>query len=112
MWRRDGRWLRALEAGEFSRILSSRDEEDRWERFALRTANTPGRRRVVLRLPMQNPDGSRWFMWASYRFEDGDLAVENAQLLLDAIFVPDPDDDDPLARPEELEGEAVFEAEA
>ena len=50
-------------------------------------------------------------MWASYRFEDGDLAVDTARLVLDAIFVPDPDDDDPLACPAELKDEAVFEAE-
>jgi hypothetical protein len=111
MWRRDANWLRALEAGQFDRILSGREEEERWERFALRTANTPGHQRVVLRVPWQNRDGSRWFMWASYRLEDGDLAVDRARLVLDAIFVPDPDDDDPLACPEELEDEAIFEAE-
>jgi hypothetical protein len=59
---------------------------------------------------MRNEDGDRWFMWASYRFADGEQLAGTAQLVIDSILIPDPDDGDPLAVPQELENEAIFEA--
>lgn len=109
LFRRDA-GPRDLETGNFSKLLADDLEVAAWERFALRTANTPGRQRVVLRLAFDDEtDGHRWYLWASYQFTGRELAVDRVELVIESVFIPN--EDGPYDQtPDELAGEAIFEA--
>jgi hypothetical protein len=92
--------FRGLQTGRFDRVLGSQEECDRWERFLLRTANTPGRERVVLRLNFEQPDGLTWALWAVYTFQP-DTGVEKVPVVVDTIFLSEPSTD-PAETPDEL----------
>lgn len=100
---------RDLEEGNFRKLLANDQELAAWERFALRTANTPGRERVVLRLVFDDQNADRWYLWATYRFTNRELAVDRVELEIETIYLPT-EDASAEAPPEELIGEAIFEA--
>ena len=109
IWPRREIGPRDLEDGNFRKLLANYQQLAAWERFALRTANTPGRERVVLRLAFHDEAGGPWYLWASYRFTGHELAVDRVQLEIESIVIPSPDEPMPET-PEELIGEAIFEA--
>lgn len=83
---------RDLETGNFSKLLADDAAVAAWERFALRTANTPGRERVVLLLAFDDEaDGHRWYLWASYQFTGRELAVDRVEFVIESVFIPNED---------------------
>jgi len=108
-WRscRESTFIKALEGGRFDRLLDV-EERERWEQFVIRTANTPGRERVVLRLTFTDDDGSPWHLWAVYRLGP-DTNTDTAQITLDTIH-PDDNLGRRPADPDEIADEAIFEA--
>ena len=108
-WPRRDIGPRDLGAGNFRRLLADDHELAAWERFALRTANTPGRERVVLRLAFNDQTGGSWYLWATYRFTNRELAVDRVQLEIESIHIPN-EGHPTAATPSELAGEAIFEA--
>ena len=109
IWPRREIGPRDLEDGNFRKLLANDQELEAWERFALRTANTPGRERVVLRLAFDDETGGRWYLWASYRFTAREPAVDRVELEIESIHIPT--EDAPTDEtPEQLAGEAIFHA--
>lgn len=106
--RGDSTFIKALEGGRFDRLLDV-EERERWEQFVIRTANTPGRERVVLRLTFTDDDGSTWHLWAVYRLGP-DTNTDTAQITLDTIHLDDDWGDDAPQTPDEIADEAIFEA--
>ncbi|MGH3265210.1 MAG: hypothetical protein ACRDNS_24815 [Trebonia sp.] len=94
--------------GRYDRLLDG-DAVRRFERFALRVANTPGRERVVLALAHVQDDGRAWKSWLVFEITGAVQDVDRVQLSFGQVYMSDPVDGAPQLPPE-LEGEAIFEA--
>ena len=107
MLRQGRRYLKAMLDGRYERLLAGDAEVKRWERFALRVANTPGSSRVVLELAHQQEDGLRWRSWLVYKVSPEILATDRLKLSMDEIHTSEPSEDEP-AIPEQLADAPIF----
>src|SRR5256885_14142217 len=95
------RYIRALERGEFKRLLGKHQAQT-WYKFLERHASIPHTKRIGLRL---TPDhGNRWYLWVIYAV----VSTTPLEFKLETWVVPTRDT--LLERPEELEDIPIFEA--